>query len=345
MTTVEHGVVAELGQAIAQRIGEPRYKFWFQANTKFQWDDDVLTVGAPNRFFQEWLESKFVDEVRSAASAVLGRPMRVRFVIDADLFRAARQAEGSEIPVPVELTEAPETAERKNPAPTRRSPLRQRHWRRLGDFVVGPCNRLAHAAALSVVEAPGQGANPLVIHGPVGVGKTHLLEGIYAATRKANAEARVCYAPAEEFTNRFVQSMRLGKLGSFRKHYRDCDLLLMDDLNFLAGKRATQEEFLHTFDALFADNRQVVVRAIVIRSSWTSICRSWPTGCWRACWSVTPPDSGPGWRSCWKAGRGEEPFADGVLRLLADNLRGNVRELEARWHSVRHYARVHGKRG
>jgi chromosomal replication initiator protein len=349
LTTVEHGVVAELGQAIALRIGEPRYKFWFQTNTRFEWNDDVLTVGAPNRFFQEWLESKFAEEVRAAASEVLGRPMRVRFVIDAELFRAARhnQAEGNDgaVAVPVEMLETVERIEPKV-APTRRSPQRQRHWRRLGDFVVGACNRLAHAAALSVVEAPGQGANPLVIHGPVGVGKTHLLEGIYAATRKANPEARVCYAPAEEFTNRFVQAMRLGKLGSFRKHYRDCDLLLVDDLNFLAGKRATQEEFLHTFDSLLADNRQIVVACDchpkLVEEYLPELADRLLGG---ACWSMTPPDSATRLAILrWKAGRGEEPFPDGVLRLLAENLRGNVRELEGAVHSVRHYARVHGRK-
>lgn len=350
MITVDHGVVAELGQAIAQRIGEPRFKFWFNNNTKFRWDDEVLTVGAPNRFFQEWLESKFADDVRGAASDVLGRPMRVRFVIDADLFRAARAAEGTEVPTAVALEENAEPLELREPVrtatlPSRRTPHRQRHWRRLSDFVVGPCNRLAHAAALSVVEAPGQGANPLVIHGPVGVGKTHLLEGIYAATRKGHTDARVCYGPAEEFTNRFVQAMRMGKLGSFRKHYRDCDLLLVDDLNFLAGKRATQEEFLHTFDALVADGRQVVVACDChpkLAEDYLPELADRLLG--GACWGVMPPDSATRLSILrWKAGRGEEPLAEDVLRLLAENLRGNVRELEGAVHSVRHYARVHGK--
>ena len=136
---------------------------------------------------------------------------------------------------------------------------RSRRWRKLSEFVVGPCNRVAHASALSVVEAPGEGPNPLVLHGPVGTGKTHLLEGIYAGVRRAHADWRVLYITTEDFTNRFVQAMRLGKLGAFRKHFRECDALLMDDLHFLASKKATQEEFLHTFDALLADGRQLVL--------------------------------------------------------------------------------------
>src|SRR5438128_3870245 len=112
----------------------------------------------------------------------------------------------------------------------------RRRWHRLSDFVIGACNRMAHAAAQSVVEAPGQGANPLVLYGPVGTGKTHLLEGIYAGLRKSHPDWRICYCTAEDFTNRFVQAMRLGKLGAFRKHFRECEVLLLDDLHFLASK-------------------------------------------------------------------------------------------------------------
>src|SRR5262249_45627945 len=135
---------------------------------------------------------------------------------------------------------------------------RKRRWHRLSDFIVGACNRLAHASALSVVEMPGQGPNPLVLHGPVGTCKTHLLEGTYAGLRKARPDWRLCYSTAEEFTNRFIQAMRLNKLSAFRKHFRECDALLIDDLDFLASKRATQEEFLHTFDVLQADGKAVV---------------------------------------------------------------------------------------
>ncbi|OAI41054.1 chromosome replication initiation protein [Planctomycetaceae bacterium SCGC AG-212-D15] len=356
LTTVDHGVVAELGHAIARRIGEPRYQFWFRNHTKFRWDDDILTVGAPNRFFQEWLESKFAEDVRAAALGVLGRPMEVRFVIDADLFQAARRAEAGGEPTATEAVVAvhavaatdhePEFTATRVAVAARRPAVRQRHWRRLNDFVVGACNRLAHAAALSAVEDPGEGANPLVLHGPVGVGKTHLLEGIYAATRKARPDSRVCFAPAEEFTNRFVQAMRLGKLGGFRKHYRECDLLLVDDINFLAGKRATQEEFLHTFDALLADGRQIVVACDChpkLADEYLPELADRLLG--GACWGVTPPDADTRLAILRaKAGRGDEPFPDDVLQLIAGSLRGNVRELEGAVHSVRHYARVVGRR-
>src|SRR5439155_11088212 len=113
------------------------------------------------------------------------------------------------------------------------APGRTRRWRKLSEFVVGPCNRVAHASALSVVEEPGEGANPLVLHGPVGTGKTHLLEGIYVGLRRSGAD-RPCYATAEEFTTRFVQASRLGKMAAFRRQFRDCSAPLLDNLSFLA---------------------------------------------------------------------------------------------------------------
>jgi chromosomal replication initiator protein len=197
-----------------------------------------------------------------------------------------------------------------------------------------------------VVEAPGDGTSPLVVHGPVGTGKTHLLEGIYVGLRKSQPAWRVCFVTAEDFTNRFVQAMRLGKLGTFRKHFRECDALLVDDLHFLASKRATQEEFLHTFDALHADGRQVVVTCDChpkLAEEFTPELTDRLLG--GAVWGLTPPDAGTRLEILRvKAVRlGDPACPDDVLRHLADQLRGNVRELEGALHSLRHYSRVAGR--
>ena len=355
MTAGDREVVASLGQAIAQRIGEPRYNLWFARNTKFTCTDDQLVVGVPNHFYQEWLQSTFADAVRAAALEVLGRSMQVRFVIDPVLFQAARQAQAEigaarsgvgSTKVPSERAERKPLAAGSSPAPNRPSSSTgskgTRRWFRLSEFVVGPCNRVAHASAVSVVEAPGQGVNPLVLHGPVGTGKTHLLEGIYAGLRKHQPDTRVCYVTAEDFTNRFVQAMRFGKLGAFRKHFRECDSLLVDDLDFLASKRATQEEFLHTFDALLANGKQLVV---------TCDCHPRLTDTFSpeltdrllggAVWGLAPPD--PETRLAIlraKSRRAQPPIPDEVLCYLAAQLRGNVRELEGALHSVQHFGRV-----
>jgi chromosomal replication initiator protein len=226
-----------------------------------------------------------------------------------------------------------------------RSPTTGRRWHHFAEFVVGPCNRVAFAASQSVVEALGQGPNPLVIHGPVGTGKTHLLEGIYAGLRKQYPGARVVYITAEDFTNRFVQAMRAGKLAAFRKHFREVDVLLLDDLHFLASKKATQEEFLHTFDALVAEGRQLVVTCDchprLTEDFLPELADRLLGG---AVWGLQPPDGSTRLDLLRaKAAKASPLMTEEVLGFLAQQLRGNVRELEGALHSLRHYARVTGK--
>lgn len=366
MLTSDREVVAELGQAIAQRIGQPRFQLWFLHKTRFHWQEDMLLVGVPNRFYQEWLQKAFGSAVVEAASVVLGQPMQVRFVIDPELFQAARQAQ-EEVPPPPTPLLPPSKGEGRGgagpgatpPKPasaaessstagaTRRSHLRTRRWHRLEEFVVGACNRVAFASALSVIEQPGQDANPLVLHGPVGTGKTHLLEGIYSGLRQAYPDWEVRFVTAEEFTNRFLPAMRLSKMSAFRKYFRECDALLVDDLHFLASKKVTQEEFLHTFDALQAEGRQVVVTCDChprLNEQFLPELTDRLLG--GAVWGLLPPDQDT--RLNLLRARvlrgGLPPFPDQVLVFLAGQLRGNVRELEGALNSIAHYSRVAGKK-
>ncbi len=360
MVHCEPKVVAALEQAIVRRIGpqgSDRYKLWFAGHTRFRWEGDQLTVGVPNRHFEEWLQKTFGAAVTAAAAEVFARPMQVRFVIDPELFQAARQeqaqAKQAPMPQPTKPAKSARAAAETQAAPAPadqpsvpRAKDRTRRWHRLSDFVVGPCNRVAHAAAMSVIEDPGEGPNPLVLHGPVGTGKTHLLEGIYSGLRRGHPQWRVTYITCEDFTNRFVQAMRLGKLGVFRKQFRECDALLLDDLHFLASKRATQEEFLHTFDTLLADGRQMVLACDChprLADDFSPELTDRLLG--GAVWSLLPPEAETRLailRARAQSGR-ERPLGDDVLRFLADQLRGNVRELEGALHSIRHFSRVTGR--
>jgi chromosomal replication initiator protein len=345
LTTSDREVVAALGEALARRLGEPRYNLWFRQKTKFTWQDGTLTVGVPNHFYQDWVQKTFADAVAAAAADVFGHALPVRFVIDPELFQAARRAQedlpAASNPKPGYSSEGKRNSESdKQPAPFKRS----RSWHRLDEFVVGACNRVAHAASLSVIEEPGVSA--LVLHGPIGTGKTHLLEGIYAGLRKRHPEWRVVFATSEEFTNRFVQAMRLGKLSGFRRHFRESDALLVDDLHFLATKPATQEEFLHTFDALQCDGRQVVVTCDChprLAEQFTPEVSDRLAG--GAVWSLIPPDAETRLALLrQKSARpGTPPWPDDVLSFLAGQLRGNVRELEGALHSVGHFARLTGR--
>jgi chromosomal replication initiator protein len=355
VTTSEREVVAALQQAIAERIGEPRYQLWFPDKTKFTWHDGKLIVGVPNHFYQEWLKKQFGDAVRAAAIDVSGQPVHVTFVIDPELFQAARREESpiSEVQCPLSKTDSDmghRTPEDKSQTSDighrtsdnlRRAPSRR--WHHLHEFIVGASNRVAHASAVNAVEAPAQSPNPLVLHGPVGTGKTHLLEGIYAGLRKRQPEWRVVYTTAEEFTNRFLPAMRQGKLAGFRKHFRECDALLIDDLHFLASKRATQEEFLHTFDVLQAESRQVVAAcdchprlAEIFLPELTDRLVG------GAVWGLTQPDAETRLELLRAKAARHKPvmIPEVVLQFLATELRGNVRELEGALHSVLHFSRV-----
>jgi chromosomal replication initiator protein len=203
---------------------------------------------------------------------------------------------------------------------------------------------VAHAAALSAAEEPGLGANPVVLYGPVGVGKTHLLEATYTALRKRWPDARPTYVTAEEFTHRAVQAMRFGKTAGLRRQFRECSALLFDDLHFLATKRATQEEFLHTLDALTSDGRQVVVTTDchprLAEELMPELADRLLGG---AVWGLMPPDDETRLDILRRKAAGTPAIPEEVLKYLARNLKGNVRELEGAVNAVRHFAKVTGK--
>jgi chromosomal replication initiator protein len=358
LTINQREVVAALSDAIAQRIGEPRYDFWFLNKTKFTWEGDKLVIGVPNLLYQEWLQNTFADPVAAAAKTVCGRQVPVKFSIDPELFRAAREAQsiaqgtaqgstkGKELDRPTSAVTG-RSARGRGDAPSfaRGDPSKERRWRFLEHFVVGPCNRVAHASATSVVEAPGDGLNPLVLHGPVGTGKTHLLEGIYAGLRRKHPDWQIIYLTAEEFTNRFVHALRVGKLGSFRKQFRECDTLLLDDLQFLARKRATREEFVHTMDSLLSRERQVVISCDchprLAEDFAPELTDRLLAG---SAWGLAPPEleTRLGILRA-KVAASIPPISEEVLRLIAEQLRGNVRELEGALNSIIHYGRVTGQ--
>lgn len=363
---------------IIRRIGEDRYKMWFRGHTRLQVKEQTLIVGVPNLHFQEWLENKFGEQVAAAAREALGKGIGIKFQIDAELFRAARAEQeqakkqpapsskrGGKAKVKVELPPPPVIRERKKkgkkgaatpsmfpePSADQRNSARlggrtsTRRWHNLNSFVVGACNRVAFAAAQSVVEEPGQGANPLTVHGPVGTGKTHLLEGVFAGLKKRDPSLNVRYVTAEEFTNRFVQAMRASKLSSFRRQFRDCDVLLLDNLHFLAKKKATFEEFLHTFDVLASAGKQIVVtmdcHPRLAEDMLPEVVDRLLGG---TVWGLQPPD-GKTRLDVLQAKSADAglPIPEEVLADLAQRLRGNVRELEGAIGNLRHYSKVMGK--
>ncbi len=335
--TTTHDVVAVLASTLSQRIGEARYNLWFAGKTKLIWHGDHLQIGVSNLFLHDWLQKSFGAEVKEIAAEVLGNDVPVRFIIEPTLFQAARNSQAE-----AHANTSPPA--RIDHAQERGRPARPRRWRRLEDFIVGPNSRLAHASAVSLVESPEETPSPLVLHGAVGVGKTHLLEGGWAGLSRRFPDWRVLFLTAEEFTNRFVAAMHQHKLGAFRKQMRECDALFVDDVGFLAKKNATQEEFLHTLDAHLTSQRPVVLTSdchprmadhflpeLTDRLVGGVIC------------SLTTPERETRLELLRTKAIRSGGLPDDVIEFLAENLRGNVRELEGAVHGVVHLGRATGR--
>jgi chromosomal replication initiator protein len=219
--------------------------------------EDTLLIAVPNEFTRLVLESRYQPAVSAALTTAFGRPIRMAFSIDPDI--AAIDDErvdevADEVYVLPELTpEATINVDGRDEA-TRLNPKYT-----FDTFVKGSTNRFAAAAAETVAEKPGQSYNPLFIYGESGLGKTHLLHAIGNYTRSLYRGKRIRYVSSEEFTNEFINSIRDDKSAQFQKKYRDIDVLLVDDIQFLSGKVQTQEEFFHTFNTLHNANKQLVI--------------------------------------------------------------------------------------
>jgi chromosomal replication initiator protein len=327
---------AALGELQLQ-MSRPNYETWFKDTTLAALDDDACVVAAPNPFTLEWLETRCVPLIRKTLIGILGRPVEVRFVL-----RTAPSAPPA-VPaapllglVPDDTDEAAGRRARRATAPAS-TPLNPKYT--FGEFVVGSGNRLAHAACLAVADTPGRAYNPLFIYGGVGLGKTHLLHAI-AHQVLARPGMRVLYVSSETFTNEMIDSIRQRRGEEFRNKYRRCDVLLIDDIQFIAGKESTQEEFFHTFNAVHGASGQIVLssdrppKAIPtledrLRSRFE----------WGLIADVQPPDLETRIAILQsKCAQLDVAVPQEVLAYIAHKVQSNIRELEGTLNRVVAYA-------
>ncbi|MGO1315898.1 MAG: DnaA ATPase domain-containing protein, partial [Cellulomonadaceae bacterium] len=225
--------------------------------------DDTVILAVGNDWTRDYLESRMRTELTGALSSAAGRDVRPAITVDPELDVTTLEA----VARPEAVT--PEPTERPAPTPPTKGQRRNTETRGFEPstlnanyifekFVIGASNRFAHAAAVAVAEAPAKAYNPLFIYGGSGLGKTHLLHAIGHYARSLYPHVRVRYVNSEEFTNDFINSIGEGKAGTFQRRYREVDVLLIDDIQFLQGKEQTMEEFFHTFNALHNANKQVV---------------------------------------------------------------------------------------
>ncbi len=256
LVRAEQGQVKEILASLSDRIGPQRFNAWFKHGVTMRIEDGHVNVSVPNPFVGNWIESHYQSLIGQAAEACTGQSRPVIVSIDPTLIGQLRRGQLDKQAEMVDKVTNGRVRPRQAPAPV--AALRYS----LADFVVGESNRLAYTAAMSMVGAETPAFNPLFIHGPCGVGKTHLLQGICTASQRCGNGGRPLncrYVTAEQFTNEFLTALRHKGIADFRGRYRQLDLLAIDDVHFLSAKKATQDEFLHTFNAIESAGRRVVM--------------------------------------------------------------------------------------
>ncbi|MBI5195604.1 MAG: chromosomal replication initiator protein DnaA [Nitrospirae bacterium] len=230
--------------AIQERIDDQTFDLWFKPIKLLQFHDQHLVIEVPNRFFKEWIEDHFHALLTETIEGLIKKPVTIKFNVSEKQENAVLKK--------IETTRE----NRKAKLASKGIYLNPKYT--FDNFVSGTSNQFASAAAMAVANSPGRAYNPLFIHGGVGLGKTHLMNAIGNAIIDKLPDAKLFYVPAEQFTNEFVYSMRNDKMDMFKEKYRHLDVLIIDDIQFIAGKSGTQEELFHTFNALYNSQKQIV---------------------------------------------------------------------------------------
>jgi len=329
---------AALGELQLQ-MTKPTFDTWLKNTSLISYEDGTFVIGVHNAYAKDWLENRLLSIIKRALVGIVGRSVEVKFVVWPKERAASKRSAGTQELGPLlsgdkELTLTP---------PRAKSPAMLNPKYTFETFVVGPSNRLAHAASLAVAENPADAYNPLFIYGGVGLGKTHLLQAIgHVCQRKA---LRVLYVSSEEFTNDLINSIRNHTTEHFRDKYRTIDILLVDDIQFIAGKESTQEEFFHTFNTLYAANKQIVISSDRPPKAILTLeerLRSRFEGGLIA--DIQPPDLETRIAILrFKAESQPLSVPDEVIDLIAHRVLSNVRELEGALNRVVAYAKLTGR--
>ncbi len=318
-------------RGLQPRLGSQTFDMWLRPIQLHEVDGDLLRLTAPNRFLKEWFETHYLTTVLDEISTLTSRDYRVEIdVVSEPLPEVVVGAAGPDPAPPLEMPAPPEG-------------LSPRY--RFESFIKGASNEVAASAALAVAEEPGQRFNPLFIYGGVGLGKTHLLHAVGHALHERRPMARVVYLSAERFMNEFVTAVRHNKFDEFRARYRDrCDVLLVDDIQFIAGRDRTMDEFFHVFNALYEAGKQIMVTAdheptdidgmeerLTSRLNWGLVA------------DIKPPDLETRMAILrQKAETDGLAVAPEVTLLMANLVRSNVRELEGALLRVATFASLKG---
>jgi chromosomal replication initiator protein len=301
---------------IKEQIGATSYDTWLSGLKALDKDSDTLILQAPDEFFKNWIVEHYATAIGQALKTEAGRDVGVEFEVNADLTKA-------------ELSRIPLAEKQSFQSPVKsNSHLNSKFL--FENFVVGPSNRFAFAAAQAVADAPAKMYNPFFIYGPVGLGKTHLMQAITHEVARKHPHLKICYISSEQFTNELINAIRHRSAEAFRQKYRTIDVLLIDDIHFIAGKESTQEEFFHTFNVLHDHRKQIIIcsdrppkeiahleERLVSRFNWGLIA------------DVQPPDFETRMAILRKKLDLEScNVPEDVVTFIASEIKTNIRELE-----------------
>ena len=325
-----------LSAALKPQISADSFKRWFSTVELIEAKDKSITLTVPNNIYQLWIESNYMPALQNAIITTFGEPRSVKFCAPSATGAKSSVDEAATIKetVPTQVDARPgTTVPGLNPRNTFES------------FVVGPNNEIAHAASLAVAQAPARTYNPLFIYGGVGLGKTHLMQAIGQYVWAKRKNVKVIYVSSELFINEFIDAIQHSNLVKFRKRYRQPDLLLIDDIQFLGGKERSQEEFFHTFNTLFDGHKQIVLSCDRPASEIANLEHRLVS---RFEWGLTaelqPPAIETRLAILRKKARGMQiKLPDEIFEFLANRIRSNVRRLEGALMRVASFASLSGK--
>ena len=339
----------DLQVALRKRIRREQFETWFRRARLRRAGSDGVCVAVQNSFAADWLKSNYLVALEQSIECVFGAPWPLVIEVDPELTATRSTATAT-------------TPADPNPAPAARAKAREQRseeparllWSsdvtlnphyRFDNFVVGPCNRFAYAAAVGVGESPGKAYNPFFLHGSVGLGKTHLLQSLCYSLLDRDPDVRILYLSCETFINHFIAALENGDLQKFRNKYRNVDVLVVDDIHLLANKERTQEEFFHTFNTLYNASKQIVLSSdsppkdiptlqdrLVSRFKWGLVTEI-EKPCYETRMAILKRKSRE---------RGRE-LPDSVAQLVAEHIDSNIRELEGAVNRLLSFAGLNGQ--
>jgi chromosomal replication initiator protein len=303
---------------IEKKISKPSFDTWLKSTKAHSLQGDTLTITAPNEFARDWLEERYSQLISGILYEITGEELGIKFIIP-------QNQNDEEISLPIPPKKAAKDDDQHDLPHNMLNPKYT-----FDTFVIGSGNRFAHAASLAVAEAPAKAYNPLFIYGGVGLGKTHLMHAIGHYVQDHNPSAKVVYLSSEKFTNEFINSIRDNKAVEFRNKYRKVDVLLIDDIQFLAGKESTQEEFFHTFNTLHEESKQIIISSDRPPKEIPTLeDRLRSRFEWGLITDITPPDLETRIAILRKKAKAEGlDIPNEVMLYIANQIDSNIRELE-----------------